>query len=130
LDSWALLNDAMDTLAKAYWLLCHRNDTPTHQYICHDEWAMWISQEKICKNFKQAIRDKIQQDRLETWLTTTKKLAESQINQLPSPSLARPGKIYGLHDAVKYRDSPPTTRRLDRICEDGASGRRTDAPDA
>jgi hypothetical protein len=46
LDSWALLNDDMDTLAKAYWLLCHRNDTPKCQFICHDEWAVSIGQEK------------------------------------------------------------------------------------
>jgi hypothetical protein len=40
LDYWALLNDDMDTLAKAYWLPCHRNDTPKRQSICQDEWAV------------------------------------------------------------------------------------------
>jgi hypothetical protein len=42
---------------------------------------MWIGQEEICKNFKQAIRDKIQQDWLEKWWITTKKLMEEQIRQ-------------------------------------------------
>jgi hypothetical protein len=37
---------------------------------------------KICKNFKQAIRDKIQQEWLETWWTTTKKLTLSQIQSI------------------------------------------------
>jgi hypothetical protein len=47
LDSWALLNDDMDTLVKTYWLLCHRNDTPKRQSICHEEWAVWIGQENL-----------------------------------------------------------------------------------
>jgi hypothetical protein len=79
LDSWALLNDDMDTLAKAYWLLCDRKHTPFSQSVCQDEWAVWIGDEKICKNFKQGIRDKIQKDRLEKWWTMTKKLTEGQI---------------------------------------------------
>jgi hypothetical protein len=72
----------MDTLAKAYWLLCHRNHTPERQSVCQDEWAVWIGNEKICKNFKQSIRDKIQQDRLEKWWKTTKKLTEVQIQSI------------------------------------------------
>jgi hypothetical protein len=59
LDSWALLNDVMDMLAKAYWLICHHNHIPEYQSICQDKWAVGIGQEKICKNFKQDIRDKI-----------------------------------------------------------------------
>ena len=82
LDSWALLNDDMDTLAKAYWLICHRNHTPLRQSICQDEWAVWIGPKKICKNFKQAIRDKLQTDRLEKWWKSTKKLTESQIRSI------------------------------------------------
>jgi hypothetical protein len=118
----------MDTLAKAYWLLCHCNDTPIRQSISQDKWAVWIGHEKICKNFKQAIREKTQQERLETWWTTTKKLTKS--NPLTSPQLARPGKMYGLQGAVMSQNSPPTTCRLDGICKDGASGRRTYALDA
>jgi hypothetical protein len=59
-DSWTLLNDDMDTLAKAYWVLCRRWDTPVRQQIRQEEWSVWIGNEKICKNFKHAIREKLE----------------------------------------------------------------------
>jgi hypothetical protein len=82
LDSWALLNDDMDTLAKAYWLICHRQNMPATQQVRNNEWAIWIDNEKICKNFKHAIREKLQQRRLEQWWKTTKKLDEDQIQAI------------------------------------------------
>jgi hypothetical protein len=92
LDSGASLNDDIAMLAKAYWLLCHCNDMPKPQSICHGKWAVWIGQEQICKNFKQVRRDKIQQEWLETWSTTTKKLTVSQIQSIDFTAACQAGK--------------------------------------
>jgi hypothetical protein len=120
----------MATLAKAYWLLCCCNDTPKPQSICHNKWAIWLVQEKICKNFEQVIPDRIKQERLEMWWTRTKKLTVSQIQSIDFATACQARKRYGLQGAVMFRNSPPSTRPLDRICADGASGRQTSAPDA
>jgi hypothetical protein len=82
LDSWALLNDDMDMLAKVYWLQCHGQDRPARQQIHQNEWAVWIDNENICKNFKQAIREKLERRQLETWWKSTKKLALNQIQSI------------------------------------------------
>jgi hypothetical protein len=82
LDSWALLNDNMDTLAKAYWLICHHQNTPATQQVGNNEWAIWIDNEKICKKFKPTIREKQQQRRLEQWWQTTKRLDKDQIRYI------------------------------------------------
>jgi hypothetical protein len=37
----------MDTLAKAYWPLCHRQNTPVTQQVRNDEWAIGVDNEKI-----------------------------------------------------------------------------------
>jgi hypothetical protein len=61
LGSWALLNDDMDTLAKAYWLLCHQQNISESQQVCKNEWTVWIGNKMVCKNIKKAIHEKQQQ---------------------------------------------------------------------
>jgi hypothetical protein len=55
----------MDTLAKAYWLRCHCQNMPASQQVHNYEWAIWIGNEKMCKTFKNAIGEKLQQHPLE-----------------------------------------------------------------
>lgn len=64
LDSWALLNDDVDTLAKAY---CYCATFRTLQYGSRSDMTSGLSglaTKKNCKNFKHAIREKLEQRRL------------------------------------------------------------------
>jgi hypothetical protein len=49
------------------------------QQVCKKEWAIWISNEKTCKNFKNAIQEKPQQGQLEKRRQTTTNLEADQI---------------------------------------------------
>ena len=54
LDKWALLNEEMDSLAKSY-LSYSASYPPLKQQIDDQEWAVSITDHKICKQFKQQL---------------------------------------------------------------------------
>ena len=67
LDKWAVWNDEMDALATAYWSFTRNAAIPSSAQIQGNEWAVWVKGQKICKNFRAAIREAIHTDRLTAW---------------------------------------------------------------
>jgi hypothetical protein len=67
LDQWAIWNDEMDALAKAYWVFTIDAAAPTSAPVQCNEWSVWVNGRKDCKNFRDTIRDALHTDRLTMW---------------------------------------------------------------
>jgi ribonuclease HI len=50
LDQWAIWNDEMDALAKAYWAFIIDAAAPTSAAVQGYEWSVWVNGGKVCKN--------------------------------------------------------------------------------
>jgi hypothetical protein len=58
----------MDSLAKAFWTTqARRMHHSPQQDVAPNEWTIRIHDKKICKNFKEAMRETIHSQRVQKW---------------------------------------------------------------
>jgi hypothetical protein len=67
LDKWAIWNDEMDSLAKAYWSFTREAPPCSSKLVYGKEWAAWVNGKKLCKQFGGTLRDAIHSDSLTQW---------------------------------------------------------------
>jgi hypothetical protein len=78
LDQWAVWNDEMDALAKAYWAFTTNAAVPTSAPVQGKEWAVWANGRKVCKNFRDTIREAVHTDRMTTWWLKTSRTKQAK----------------------------------------------------
>jgi hypothetical protein len=81
LDKWAILNDKMDSLAKAFWTTQERRAHHSPQQdVAFNEWTIRINDKKICKNLKEAMRETIHSQQVQKWWVEKQHFTKQQID--------------------------------------------------
>jgi hypothetical protein len=78
LEKWAIWNDEMDALAKAYWAFTTDAAAPTIAPVYDNEWSVWVNGHKVCKQFRDTIREAVHTDRLTTWWLKTSRTKQAK----------------------------------------------------
>ena len=82
LDNWAIWNDEMDSLAKAYWSFTREAPPCLSAPVYGKEWAVWVNGRKVCKQFRETICDAIHTDRLTEWWQKESRTKRAKFTQL------------------------------------------------
>ncbi len=82
LDNWAIWNDEMDSLAKAYWLFTREAPACSSKPVYGKEWAVWVNGRKVCKKFSETIRDAIHTDSLTKWWLKESRTKRAKFTQM------------------------------------------------
>jgi hypothetical protein len=112
LDKWAIWNDKMDALAKAYWAFTTNAAAPTSAPVYRNKWSVWVNGRKVCKQFRDTIQEAVHTDRLTTWWLKTSgtKQAKFTPHQIQAMNTIAPKAAWG---------NAKTTRRR-WICKNAA----------
>jgi hypothetical protein len=114
LDKWAIWNDEMDALAKAFWAFTTDAAAPTSAPVYGKEWSVWVYGRKVCKQFCDTIREAVHTDRL-----TSNMVVEDKRDQ--AKAKFTPHQIQAMDTiAPKAAWSNATTARRRWICKNAA----------
>jgi hypothetical protein len=84
-DQWGILNDQMDSLAKAY-LVWREHQPPA---IISPPWSVQLQNETISRHFKATLRTWIQHQKQVAWWYQTKKFTPTQVALMDHSAIAK-----------------------------------------
>jgi hypothetical protein len=84
-DQWGILNDQMDSLAKAY-LVWRENRPPS---IITPPWSVQVHDETVSRHFKSTLRTWVQHQKQIAWWYQTKKFTPSQVLLMDHSAIAQ-----------------------------------------
>jgi hypothetical protein len=109
LDKWAILNDKMDSLVKAFWTIQEwRAHHSPQQDVAPNKWTIRIHDKKICKNLIETMRETIHSQRVQKWWVEKQHFTKQQIDLMDhnASKRHRPGtgckEVMGVQVAANY----------------------------